>query len=352
MRTIYIITLLSLFIGSCKHEIDYADFTNAEYIVSDNIFKETINLSGIQAKDSVKININKPEVFLKDSILVVLNRRDNSTVHLFKVPGFKYLGSFGRKGRGPMEFLYPSIIPLSGDNIICGIFDNATGKIYQITKSLTMQRIKSGSLEDTPIYSSRQMIYLHMNNLVYIQSSDKNRLISSTNTNDNTEKDLYNLALEPKLNSYFTYLGIATANIEKDRMVYAYNYFKVLKFMTLDTKTVKTFNFNLPGFDISTLKVADGLDLNNLYYWGSIVAQDEYVYVEIINKTADQLQSDKENNIHTTVIEQYDWDGKPIRQIKLDKEGRFVVDEKNEVIYLVSEYDNPPFFTYKLPTPL
>ena len=47
-------------------------------------------------------------------------------------------------------------------------------------------------------------------------------------------------------------------------------------------------------------------------------------------------------------VEQYDWNGIPIRKYKLDQWGYFTVDEKNEKLYLTSTNHDDPFFEYNL----
>ena len=47
-------------------------------------------------------------------------------------------------------------------------------------------------------------------------------------------------------------------------------------------------------------------------------------------------------------VEKYDWNGQPIAKYKLDQWGYFSVDEKSNLLYLVSTNDDDPFFKYHL----
>ena len=49
------------------------------------------------------------------------------------------------------------------------------------------------------------------------------------------------------------------------------------------------------------------------------------------------------------VIEQYDWNGNPVKRYKLDQGGVFAVDEKAGKLYVASFYDDDPFYVYDLP---
>ena len=47
-------------------------------------------------------------------------------------------------------------------------------------------------------------------------------------------------------------------------------------------------------------------------------------------------------------IEQYDWNGNPIRKYKLDRGGHAYVDSNENILILISGSDDP-FWRYKFP---
>jgi hypothetical protein len=62
-------------------------------------------------------------------------------------------------------------------------------------------------------------------------------------------------------------MGSFALNPREKRMVYAYKYYKIIKFMDLDAKEVKTLDFKGVGFEEKTLHIADGLDMNVSHYF-------------------------------------------------------------------------------------
>ena len=126
-------------------------------------------------------------------------------------------------------------------------------------------------------------------------------------------------------------------------MAYAYKYFKIIKFMDLEAETVRTINFARDDFDDKTPYIIDGLDQNITHYWGAC-AQENYVYFLYSGRTPYEVVRAAQKENYYIYIEQYDWNGIPIRKYKLDQWGYFTVDEKNEKLYLTSTNHDDPFF--------
>ena len=64
-------------------------------------------------------------------------------------------------------------------------------------------------------------------------------------------------------------------------------------------------------------------------------------------RTPAQAWSDNNKGNYYIHVEKYDWNGQPIAKYKLDRWGYFTVDENN-ILYLVSTWDDSTFFIYKL----
>jgi hypothetical protein len=159
--------------------------------------------------------------------------------------------------------------------------------------------------------------------------------------------EIQKLALDPKRRGWMNCLGDFAVNTEQTRMVYAYKYFKIVKFFDLEHHTVRTVNFEREEFDESSNYQIDGLDSNVTHYRG-ISAGEKYVYMLYIGRTPAQVRSDNQKENYYIFVEKYDWNGNPKVKYRLDRRGYFAVDEKHNMLYLVSTDDDDPFFRYRL----
>ena len=116
----------------------------------------------------------------------------------------------------------------------------------------------------------------------------------------------------------------------------------------METNEVRTLNFQQGDFNDGSLKMADGLDQNVTHYWG-MCAQDNYVYCLYSGRTPVEVMRDFGKGKHYIYVEQFDWNGNPVKKYKLDHWGYFSVDEKNKRIIMMSTNDDDPFFFFQLP---
>lgn len=162
-------------------------------------------------------------------------------------------------------------------------------------------------------------------------------------------KQVYKLNLKEELNLWSPYIGCFAVNVKANRMVYAYKYFRTLKFMDMKAQKIRTITFkNEQGFDDNSLNIADGLD-RNITHFLIIYPQPKYVYIYYFGRTPAHAYEDKQKGIIYSYIEQYDWNGTPVRKYKFDRCGFFFVDEKHKKLYMLDGRFDEPFFEYDLP---
>ncbi len=87
---------------------------------------------------------------------------------------------------------------------------------------------------------------------------------------------------------------------------------------------------------------------NVTHYWG-MSAQEDYLHVLYSGRTPMEVGRELNNTPGYIYVEQFDWNGNPIRKFKLDHWGYFCVNEEENSIYLASTTDENPFFICKLP---
>ena len=308
-------------------------------------FGEVIELEGKKVLTNSMMDPRVRSMLLKDDKLICQYENDPPFV-IINVPSMEVTGHKGRRGQGPNEFIYPQLVPTSNPDLLSYILENTNKKVYTLDNHYQILPYPfdiSAVLKDR-IYSAQLFNIKKEDFMCVSQATDGIGIFRITKEKDSIQrKELHNLNLRSRLSSFVPYLGSFTLNADKKRMVYAYRYYKIIKFMNFDVQTIKTLDFKQVEFDESTLGVADGLDMNVAHY-SSICAQPDHVYIGYLGQKPTEYDQGK-----GFFIEQYDWYGKPVRKYKLDRDGLFAVDEKSGLLYLLCRQEDDPFYVYTLP---
>ncbi len=316
-------------------------------------FGEIIELKGKHlTADTAIFKLREPNVILRDGKMVVKNLGGDGPVLLFNYPGLEFIAYRGRFGNGPDEFHYPELVSTNDPNLLCYLFELSNEKLYKMDRSGTLTHsVFPWKKTDGSHFSQKSDIKnIGVDEFMYVDNSKTGKSIFRAYLeNDSAHtQEVMSLNLNPKRKGWGNYVGDFGINPAKNRMVYAYKYFKILKFMDMDAKTIKTINFEKEEFDEGTLSLADGMDNNVTHYWG-MSAQDDYVYCLYSGRTPMVVSRENAKGEHYIYVEQYDWNGTPIRKFKLDQWGYFFVDEKTDKLFLLCHYEDDPFFEFQLP---
>jgi len=298
--------------------------------------------------NSLILNPSSIQMIIKDNLMLVKSRGSRDVFMLLSLPNLQMIKSFGSYGPGPDEFFSPSLCKNTQPDILATVVD-VSGKIFDVLLdgSLISNRISipnSGSRFGAGEYPALMTDTL----LYYAANSSTGKSVFTIGGTDSIQvNEIQDLALDPRRRGWANYIGDFAINTEQTRMVYAYKYFKIVRFFDLEHNTVRTINFEREEFDESTTYRVDGLDANVTHYWG-ISAGEKYVYMLYSGRTPAQVWSDNRKEDFYIFVEKYDWNGNPIAKYKLDQWGYFAVDEKNNILYLISTNDDDPFFIYHL----
>ena len=314
-------------------------------------FEEVIDLKGEQIiVDSLIFKPTEIEMVIKNNVMVMQSRSNDGMFALLRLPDLQYIKSFGIIGNGPDEFMFPHLCKNTEPNILATIVESTNGKIYDILPdgmlklnniNIPKEKSKSNYAGEYPGLMTDTLLYVAAN-------SNTGKSVFTIGGADSIQiNEIQNLALDPKRKGWANYIGDFAINKKQTRMVYAYKYFKLVRFFDLEHQTIRTINFERDEFDESTQYKIDGLDANVTHYWG-ISANDKYVYMLYSGRTPAQAWSDNNKGNYYMHVEKYDWNGQPIAKYKLDRWGYFTVDEENSILYLVSTWDDSTFFKYKL----
>ncbi len=369
MKTTYFIIAAACVLGSCqskpeqKNTEEVGESTPVEtfvelpplesgeaFLKNKDPFGEIVGLTGEPLEtDSVIFRLSGPEMIVKEGRFVMKNR-GTAPFMQFGLPDMAFLGEYGKMGSGPDEYVYPTLVPTTDPDLLCYVFEQSNQKLYRF--------LPTGELEYYPFpfsdktanhLSDKELVNLAPDDFIYVESSATGKSIfrSTRSTDSVATREVYSLGLNPKRKSPFSYIGDFVVNARRDRMAYAYKYFKIIKFMDLEGKSVRTVNFEREEFSESTLYKVNGLDQNVTHYWGACAGED-YVYFLYSGRTPMEVNREWGKKQFYIFVEQYDWNGTPIRTYKLDQWGYFTVDEKNKCLYLASPNYDDPFFVYHL----
>jgi len=357
MKEIYAIIIVFLtIISGCRNSSDQNTEPNAfitgEFKLDDIIFGETIELTGTPILSDIIFTPRHSHVIANDSILVLrLSSTSNPyAFYIFRLPDFTPIGKVGRLGRGPLEFNSPLAVRTADPTAIIYVREFMTGKMYRLTKKYSLEEIRSsftplmiGATGDNGIINISEDEYLYVN-----ASRTKSKIVRTKYDkaiDQYNETELLDLRFNPEIDIYMAYWGELSANLSKDRMVFAYSYSPRIIFSNMKGDSTRVLIFPGTEYDIRTREVPDGIDLNTLYYYNAI-AGDKYLYLIYSGRDPKDTRN---GIIYNMYIEQWDWNGNPLRRYKLDQYGYIDIDEKMGKIYLVGDVSEIPFYVYDLP---
>lgn len=317
-----------------------------------NPFGKIIELTGTNvANDTAIFKPGECEMLVKDNFLIMKNIAQ--PFRIFSLPDLIQQKTVGKWGGGPDEFYYSTLVSTPDNELLCYLFETTNQKSYKLYFNGVMEynRYPFQTNEGRKKYGSEMKVTnIAEGDFLYVADSSTGKSIYRiTQQGDSAvTKEVLSLGLNPNRKSPFSYIGDFAVNPAKNRMAYAYKYFKIIKFMDLEANTIHVVNFEKEEFDDNTLYKINGLDQNITHYWGAC-GQDDYVYFLYSGRTPSDVVKEWSKQNYYIYVEQYDWNGNPVNSFRLDQWGYFTVDEKNKKIYLASTNYDDPFFVYQLP---
>lgn len=327
-----------------KDIVSLAPLETGEVFLKDqDPFGEVIELKGQQIvePDTFIFKTSEDRMLLcSDSILVQKNYR--APYFVFHYPAMTYIKTVGVKGNGPDEFLIPEVVPSVDKEALCCLYERSNGRIYRLDKELNQTYLYT--LFPTEKWGVNDLQEIGKNEFVY----QSGRYIRTIKVEGDSLKEEKRYPLTLRFARKSPVLGSLAANPQRNRMVYAYKYFKIVKFMNMKGDSVRTLNFQQKGFDDETLNIADGLDANVTHYMQVSPTRD-YVYISYSGRTPYAVGSDNDKGNRYMYVEQYDWNGNPVRKYKLDNFSiSMMVDGRLNRLMLITYYNDDPYFIYQL----
>ena len=329
---------------------EFPKLTDGEFTMSETDFGDVVELKSTQAITNEIFKIQETKMTVKDSFLIVKNANSGNMLMIFSLPGFKLRKSLAKRGRGPGEFQYPNLVKSNDTTNLCYLFDLANSNIYSVNSNFTIDKLpfKIDDKGNKNTFSQKQLYSLSATDFLYVDSKKGGKAIYRFIYSPDSAKTqmLYDLSFSKSYKSWASYIGDFGVNKNKNRMVFAYKYFKRLIFTDLKTGKTKVLNFQ-----VEDAKKGDAISVmtpqNITHYWG-MSAEENYVYVLYSGRAPVDVIKDGRKKNYYIYVEQFDWNGNPVKKYKLDKWGYFCVDEPRHKIYLASTYHAEPFFVFDM----
>ncbi|MDY7396712.1 BF3164 family lipoprotein [Aureibaculum sp. 2210JD6-5] len=321
----------------------------------------TFNKSYAVEVDSVEV----PPVLLKErriiatnDFLVSMNIDSDTIFRVFKLPSYAYLGSFGSKGKGPQEFVYPNISSFRTDGKNISISD--LKKVFTIglnENDITNNKVTFLENYYIPgkIMGLNQATVLNDSIICGVMWTNSTHEIVSFNTHNEEigsfidYPNFYPNA--PKKIKPILYNKHISLSPDKSKLAILYTKFSLLRIYDFNTGKLieKSINGTPDQKDISFTKnsIKDSFDLYK--YYKDITITDKYIYGLYQLSTAQRKNKGSNEYISKSISQKelhiFTWNGEPKLKIKLedwmniftvttdDKNLIFVHPEKEDLIF-------------------
>ena len=319
-----------------------AIFSCADKSKAVKTFDVVKNLKAEQIPISEILNINN--IIKLENYIVLQNTGEGGDYFYFvySYPDIRFLYSFAHNGRGPEEYLMPSVIKNTHGNVI-GLRDHATDVIAFYELSDTAAHLKFSKTFKTPDINR----FLWEINVI----EDSLLLVKHQGYNTGARElwNLYNGKMMdsignsfPKLphkmgKNYYSIFDDYLISASDNRFVISYNFIDRLEMgevidgkihLTEFTGAKQPPKFHLYGDDTSTEFSID----RNIVTYENVYAGKDYIYALYSGKRLDDTEAN-----HSSSIEVYTWTGEPVQLLNLDTPiAYFAVDEQNRAIYAVN----------------
>lgn len=246
-------------------------------------------------------------------------------LHVFSLPEFTYIKSYGTLGQGPNELVCPDICSSTTDNLyLCGFNEKNRLKKVNITSGIP----EAGFSLNEISFSARNLHILNDSILYY--HLGENRKITMESYDLIKERKINSIQYEVTENhdSDFLYFNNGFPSVNNESVAYAFLYQDRIDFMSTDFHLKKS----IVGEPKNNAIRSDGNE--NIYYLYAYPGKEKFYFL--------RLGKNKAAGTDGKTLEVYDNEGKPLINYTFDiSPTGFIVDEKSNVVYgWSSEYED------------
>jgi len=337
-----------LVLNSCNEHLKYKYAQS----FSHKDIGEIIYIEGVELEIDEMI-MRPKSVTLIDTILIVTNIGMQNFIHRYDIKNKTKIGESISFGSGPEEMLNVQDVQVSFDDTTVWILDSRKQEAYQYNKY-------DICISDSPIPLQSIKFNDYFDKMLVLSD---NKIVASTLNPENTHLSFYNMqgvliqdncdfpdagitqTLYERIESF---LGDMVFDFSTQRIFFAYKQTDLIDIYDIDGNLL--YRSHGPDRFFSYMKQYDinqGVKVRS----ESGKTRDGYYFPVVNNNEIWTLYSGKyfDREIPNYLLDQiivFNWDGKPIRQYKLDRPiYTFTIDVENQTLYGVS--DDPQFVILK-----
>lgn len=319
--------------------------------LSDKNFGDLIELKGIPVATDVIFKPLELDMIVRDDMLIMKTSGPGGLIKFLSIPDLKLIREVGTKGLGPGELLYPMLFRTAEPGLLCYLYDMQQEKVYQIDTAFVMTetgfRLEK---KENQMFGSRQFAETGKREFHYVSNSTTGKgIYRYLPDKPDLLKLVFDLEEGFKQNLGWSALtGDFGGNREKNRLVFAYKYFHRIRFFDLQTGAARTLQFDDPGnSDAASPDPRSVLAPTSVTrYWG-ISPRPDHLYCIYSGRTPLEVGKEFQAGTDHIFIEQYDWNGHPVKKYRLDHWGYFCVDEARRTIYVAAVNADEAIYSYR-----
>lgn len=305
MKTKYIISIFILFINSLH--VQSSNPVAIHFPIEKNLVSTGIAVPDIIMRKTV-------DVIVSGNNLIFARTFTEPFFLIFSLPDCKYIGGFGRKGKGPNEFELPDARTARSMTNGFKLFDAHKGLIYiDFSEYSTTKRFYSRQIKlPGELYTLNDPIQLNDNIVIgmpYVMKSDKMYVKFNMNSKEIAYFGNYPKFYPGQLKELIWSAFYRHSVIKPGGLGFA-SFFDEIKMLRI-------YDSNLTLQHEVIMQVPDLFEgkkfkENPMVYYQSAKATDKYIFALCLNTRL--------NNSDETLpdIEIWDWNGNPVARLKLD----------------------------------
>lgn len=325
---------------SCKDKVN-----DIQYF-SENDFPELVKLKGDRKPTKEMLNINN--FLVQDSFLIIDNSRDDSVFMVFDLNTFDCIKSWGIRGRGPGEYeAFTHLIDISPEKFQIADFSRYRIETYSIPEfelKSEQKIIIDSEIREIPQTIATTDGFQYFYDCFY----DHHELaIAKWKNEEKSIKinrfDQYNKLYE----SAIIYSGSFALNKSENKLVYAHRFMRRFSIMNFEGELIKTVEIT-PSASPATIGKNIDIKKSELCYF-DVKATSNSFFLLYVGHLAQVLEENK--FLLPCYIEEYDWDGNPIKRYELDRyisNFEIIYDKQKQSIFFlgIDITDNNPLIIF------
>jgi hypothetical protein len=319
--------------------------------MTDRDFGELVELKGTPIATDAAFRPVGLGMAIHRDVLILATSDSPGMIKFLSLPDLQLIRQVGVKGHGPGELLFPKLISTSEPGLLCYLYDLEQRKLYEVDTAFVLKEADL-SLEkhDGRQFGSEQWIEAGSRQFYYASNSTTGKgIYRYPRDKPDSLKPVFDLKQGfGKSLTWSALIGDFGGNVDRNRLVYAYKYFHQIRFFDLQTSQARTLQFpSVANADAESPNPRAVLAPTSVtHYWG-ISPQAEHVYCLYSGRTPLEVGREFKAGTDHIFMEQYDWNGKPVKRYRLDHWGYFAVDEARRTVYVAAVNADEALYAYK-----